>query len=363
MKYILSILACLIICQVSFSQNNLSETAKVAQTKKDITAYKEFQKKIQIYSEMQDFVDANKKSESEDFIKAMELFKSAAAKGNPLAEERIGELYEWGQGVPADNNEAIKWYMKSAENGNMRGLYYAVLLYEYVPDDGFLAFNTLQRCAKAGFSGCYIRLADYFQYGRGTEKNYSKAIYWYQLGAEELTIVAMINIGNIYMDGGDGVSKSSETAMKWFTKAATENTYDGKPFPGSKYAMYQLYKMYNTGDGIKKDQAEAFKWLLKLGEIKESQEQDEKWIDDAYYDLGNIFYTGSVVSQNYSEAIKWFTKGAETKSSDGKLIYVHKPCMEKLVIMYREGQGVEKNLELAEEWQQKSNNVVYKNPE
>jgi len=48
--------------------------------------------------------------------KAAEGFRKEAAKGNPLGEYGLGEIYFNGYSVPPDKNEAEKWYQKAREN-------------------------------------------------------------------------------------------------------------------------------------------------------------------------------------------------------------------------------------------------------
>ena len=44
--------------------------------------------------------------------------------------ERLGYLYEHGKGVPEDYGEAMKWYLRAADAGNVEAMYAVGLLYE-----------------------------------------------------------------------------------------------------------------------------------------------------------------------------------------------------------------------------------------
>jgi hypothetical protein len=55
---------------------------------------------------------------AQDYGQAMQHYLAAAAQGNPVAEFRIGYLYEKGWGVPQDFNQALQWYAKAAAHGN-----------------------------------------------------------------------------------------------------------------------------------------------------------------------------------------------------------------------------------------------------
>ncbi|GHV06701.1 hypothetical protein FACS189416_7410 [Bacteroidia bacterium] len=43
---------------------------------------------------------------------------AAAESGNAAAQNKLGSMYYYGEGVPTDYHEAVRWYRKSAEQGN-----------------------------------------------------------------------------------------------------------------------------------------------------------------------------------------------------------------------------------------------------
>jgi TPR repeat protein len=69
-----------------------------------------------------------------------------------LSQLKLGLFYEHGYGVPNDNKEALKWYRKSAENGND------------------LARSILASMYERGDSGI---------------QDYAEALKWYRKGAEQ----------------------------------------------------------------------------------------------------------------------------------------------------------------------------------
>jgi len=56
-----------------------------------------------------------------DYAKAMSLFVEAAAHGNSLAENQIGWMYQYGQGVREDDARALTWYGLAADQGDPQG--------------------------------------------------------------------------------------------------------------------------------------------------------------------------------------------------------------------------------------------------
>lgn len=56
-------------------------------------------------------------SVAQDYSKAAENYKRAAS-SNADAMDSLADLYRNGQGVAKDPAEAMKWYMKAAQNGS-----------------------------------------------------------------------------------------------------------------------------------------------------------------------------------------------------------------------------------------------------
>jgi len=48
----------------------------------------------------------------------IKLYKSLAEAGDAAAQNRLGSIYQHGEGVPKDDAESVKWYLKAAENGH-----------------------------------------------------------------------------------------------------------------------------------------------------------------------------------------------------------------------------------------------------
>merc|ERR1712232_114316 len=55
----------------------------------------------------------------QDYAKAFEIYKNLALKGNDLAANNLGIIYEEGLGVDVDIEAAQMWYKMSADNDNV----------------------------------------------------------------------------------------------------------------------------------------------------------------------------------------------------------------------------------------------------
>ena len=200
-----------------------------------------------------------------------------------VASRKLGWMYYNGKGTPQDNVEAVKWFRKSAEQGNSDG---QRLL-------GFMYKN-----------------------GRGLDTNYIKAVEWYRKSAEQGNSNGQVDIGIMYQDG-TGTTKDHEEAVKWYRKSAEQ---------GNAYGQFNLGIMYENGTGTTKDYEEAVKWYRKSAEQGNSNGQ---------VGLGAMYHTGKGTPQDNVEAVKWYRKSAEKGNAYGQY---------DLGIMYENGKGVLKDI-------------------
>src|SRR5262249_51160851 len=57
-----------------------------------------------------------------DWASALPLLREAARKGSAEAMWHLGNFYANGLGVPRDQAEAVRWYIKGAEAGNLSAM-------------------------------------------------------------------------------------------------------------------------------------------------------------------------------------------------------------------------------------------------
>ena len=103
----------------------------------------------------------------------------------------LGKMYE---NVWRNNAEAVKWYRKSAEQGNAMSLYI---------------------------------LAEIYYHGRGVPKDYAEAVKWYRKSAEQGDAYGQYRLGNMYRYGL-GVTQDDAEAVKWYRKAAEQGNVNAK---------------------------------------------------------------------------------------------------------------------------------------
>jgi TPR repeat protein len=158
------------------------------------------------------------------------------------------------------------------------------------------------------------------------KKNYTEAIKWYRIAAEQGHANAQSSLGVMYRLGY-GVTQDYAEAVKWFRKAAEQ---------GDEFGQHMLGFMYESGHGVTQDYAEAMKWFRKAAEQGDASSQ---------YTLGLRYDDGSGVPQDYTEALKWYQKAAEQGNE---------MAMNRIGDLFFNGNGVPQNYQTAKEWYQKA---------
>ncbi|TDQ81479.1 Sel1 repeat-containing protein [Dongia mobilis] len=65
---------------------------------------------------------------------ALAIFTQLAEGGDAAMQVLVGQIHDFGQGVPQNDTEALKWYLRAAEAGNEKARYQAGLLYFRSPN-------------------------------------------------------------------------------------------------------------------------------------------------------------------------------------------------------------------------------------
>ena len=160
-----------------------------------------------------------------------------AQAGDPEMQVRLGHAYLSGWwGLAKNEEEAVKWYQKAAEQGYAKG---------------------------------QVRLGHAYLYGwGGITTNEEEAVKWYRKAAEQGYAEGQYNLGNCFYSGY-GVTKDEEEAMKWYHKAA-EQGY------GNSY--YDLGLIYQYRE---ENRSEAIKWYKKYADYwyKESGDENSTTIE------------------------------------------------------------------------------------
>ncbi len=174
-----------------------------------------------------------------DHEEAFRRYALAAEAGQPDAMNGLGLMYALGRGVPQDLSEAMKWWIKAVDGGSIAAL--------------------------GNIATAYYR-------GLGVRQSYPDAAKWFHLAAVKGDADAMNALGLMYVQGS-GVTRNRPKAIELFTQSA---------YLGCSSAMINLGTLYAVGQGVKHDNRLAYAWLgaALLSGVSEEQR------DAAVYVLG-----------------------------------------------------------------------------
>ena len=112
--------------------------------------------------------------------------RKSAEQGNPTAQNRLGLLYNQGQGVPQDRMLAKQWFEKAAEQGD---------------------------------AGAQVNLGTLYLLGQGALESDQMALFWFRRGAEQQEALALAKLGFMY-EHGRGIPQDFIQAHMWYTLSA-----------------------------------------------------------------------------------------------------------------------------------------------
>lgn len=174
-----------------------------------------------------------KAENSKSYKKALEWYLKAVNKGDSYgyAEEHIGQLYQFGEGVTVDYKEATNWYQKAAKKNN-----------PYAETQiGFL-----------------------YEMGYGVPKDYQEAMKWYLKAANQSNGSGERSVGVLY-ENGRGVKGDYQQALGWYQKAITDGDNEA---PSRKASLLKMIASEPIKSKISfKDKFPVYLVLLFLGGV------------------------------------------------------------------------------------------------
>lgn len=132
--------------------------------------------------------------QEKDYGEALKRYRQAADKGDALAQNFVGWIYQNGLGTAANYAESVKWYQKASAQG---------------------------------FSPAITNMGWCYQNGLGVTADVQEAIKWYQKAIAQGNESAEINMGYLY-ENGMGVTKDYGEARKWYQMAAKNGNQEAK---------------------------------------------------------------------------------------------------------------------------------------
>ena len=154
------------------------------------------------------------------------------------------------------------------------------------------------------------------------EKDFAAAHAIYLYLANQNDAKACYNLGLMYQDG-DGVAKSLDEAVKWYTKSADL---------GYKEAQYTLGALVFQRQirSISYSQAVTYyEQAAKQGHVK------------SQLNLGMLYFRGDVIAQDLPAAVQWLSLAASNNNSEAQGYMAQ---------LYQQGAGVEQDTVKAAMW-------------
>ena len=191
------------------------------------------------------------KGVEQDYTKAFEWYTKSAEQDDSVGQWSLGCLYELGQGTIQNCVKAVELYSMSADQGDSQGqynlarvLYFGIgieksrekaikllrlseaqddnlapwllgIIYQ-LENDYDKSLEYLKKALSEGYRYAAISIGDLYKDGLGVEQNGEKAREYY-LQANDAD--GFDSLGNLYLQGCEGIEQDVETAYEYFKKA------------------------------------------------------------------------------------------------------------------------------------------------
>jgi TPR repeat protein len=125
---------------------------------------------------------------AKDYKAALPYYRQAADAGYADAQNGLGYMYRWGNGVNKDDAEAVSWYRKAAAQGHAVAQTSLGIMYELgegVTKDNAEAVSWYRKAAAQGYARAQYFLGFMYHNGYGVTKDYAETASWYRKAAAQ----------------------------------------------------------------------------------------------------------------------------------------------------------------------------------
>ena len=151
----------------------------------------------------------------------------------------------------------------------------------------------LRPLAEQGYPSAQYMLGCMYDDGLGVTQDDKETVKWFQLAAEQGYACAQYNLGLMYYSTKcDQVEQDYEEAVKWLRLAAEQ---------GYGSAQLMLFTMYDCGEGVTQDDKEAAKWY-RLQDDADARAQ---------FNLSLCYRDGLGVEKDLEKAFCWYNKATD----------------------------------------------------
>jgi TPR repeat protein/GTPase SAR1 family protein len=331
------------------------------------------------------YIDIYMRNEESDNVAAFELFHMAAIQDHTESQYMIASMYEEGKGVESSKIKAVEWYAKAAQLGHINSIYkLATICFSYKKED---AEEWLDKSDKQNEQRPLSVLADcYANWGTFTppSEDYIEHKKFCKKAAEQWHYYALVSLGDMYLTEQNELPINEGKALECYGKAAEimcamEYVIDDDEEEmivwlkksaehGNAAAQFSLGKILATTDNVYQNDLGAAKWFKAAAE--QGYENAQQYLDQikikiqliekaksedaqAQFELGKMYrYGSSVACQNKEIAFNLFKNSAEKRYIPSQFIIYE---------MYKKGEGVKEDAQLADDWYNKAISKLVKN--
>lgn len=182
--------------------------------------------------------------------------EQAAQKSDAKAQLLVGEIYEFGVGVPADEGIAARWYQMAANQNEPQGQFYLGMMHDRgapLEWDAAAALGRLFQSAELGYEKAQIALALLYFKDKGLREEIAGRIERYRENARRGDAPAQYVLGWAFAEGV-GLKINPREAVDWYRRSAAQ---------GYTKAQMALGGIYLAGKVAPMDLSEAEKWYEK----------------------------------------------------------------------------------------------------
>jgi uncharacterized protein len=230
----------------------------------------------------------------QDRSRAAAMYERARS-AQPAAAFRLALLLDNGLGVPRDPLRATELFRDAADRGEPNALYFLGLRMQHgtggVPQDLPGAVALYRRAAASGQAHAMVMLGWALRTGKGVEAHPRAAFEWVRQAAATGLPEAQVQHGDD-LNQGTGTAPDKAQAFAWWSKAAER---------GNPLAMARLGVAYGRGEGVAKDEAKAFQYYTRAA---------EKNVPEAQHNLAQMYRDGLAVEKNIERALSLWEAAA-----------------------------------------------------
>jgi TPR repeat protein len=191
-----------------------------------------------------------------DSNEAFQYYTQAAKHGNSEAIYKVGYMYLEGRGIKQEYIKAHKYITQAAEKGcpDAKSLLVtpikeAIKNIDYLKVLKMFEVATLKGTASLEYNVGYFYENGFYNHNSQTiiEEDFFKALEWYRLAAKKNNPEAIFKLGTFYQIGK--LCQNSSVAVRYYKKGAELEHFD---------SFYALAQFYLVGEGVTEDVEMAF---------------------------------------------------------------------------------------------------------